>query len=199
MNGRRDAGFTLLEVLAALVVLGFLMAGLTGGVRLGLRAWEQQARAGAGQADLDTADRALRRLVNGIDPGTITRSAPVTGRSDRLAMIAALPASAPLERAEVALGVAGQRLVMRWVPQAAGIRVGPPPAAQEAELLTGVAAVRFAYWPRPGKAGDPAPGWRDAWDAPEPPALIRIRLTFLDARHWPDIVAAPMREQAGAR
>ena len=117
---RPDAGFTLLEVLAALVVLGFLMAGLSGGVRLGLRAWDQQERAVAGHGDLDAADRAVRRLIAGIYPGTPTRTSMVDGTAGRLAMVTALPASAPARMAEVALGLDGQRLVMRWTPLAPG-------------------------------------------------------------------------------
>ena len=191
---RPDAGFTLLEVLAALVVLGFLMAGLSGGVRLGLRAWDQQERAVAGHGDLDAADRAVRQLIAGIYPGTPTRTSMVDGTAGRLAMVTALPASAPARMAEVALGLDGQRLVMRWTPLAPGVRLGPAPEFGEAELLRGVSGVRFAYWPRDGRGG-----WRDAWDRQDPPALIRVRLSFADGRHWPDIVAAPMRERPGGR
>jgi len=198
LPAHRDAGFTLLEVLAALVVLGFLMAGLSGGVRLGLRAWDQQERAVAGHGDLDAADRALRRLIAGIDPGSPTRTSFVTGSAGRLAMVTALPDAAPARMAEVALGLDGERLVMRWTPQEPGVRLGPPPPVEQAELLRGVSQVRFAYWPRPGgQAG--AAGWRDAWDRQDPPALIRVRLAFADGRRWPDIVAPIMRERPGGR
>ena len=43
-------GFTLLEMLAVLAVLGLLLAGLSQGIRFGLRAWDMQAREVAGQA-----------------------------------------------------------------------------------------------------------------------------------------------------
>ena len=191
---RSDAGFTLLEVLAALVVLGLLMAGLSGGVRLGLRAWDQQERAVAGQGDLDAADRALRQLIAGIDPGTPTRIGRVDGGVGRLGMVTALPASAAARMADVALGLDGDRLVMRWTPQEPGVRLGPAPPAGEAELLRGVSSVRFAYWPRDGRGG-----WRDTWDRQDLPALIRVRLSLSGGRHWPDIVAAPMRERPGGR
>ena len=35
---QRDAGFTLLEILVALVILGLIVSGLAGGTRLGLKA-----------------------------------------------------------------------------------------------------------------------------------------------------------------
>ena len=35
-----ERGFTLIEILVAVMLLGLLMAALFGGVRLGVRAWE---------------------------------------------------------------------------------------------------------------------------------------------------------------
>src|SRR5918997_799427 len=64
----RQAGFTLLEVLVALAVLGFLTLGLAGGVRFGLGAWDSQARLIDRTGDLDVADRALRRIVAQLVP-----------------------------------------------------------------------------------------------------------------------------------
>jgi prepilin-type N-terminal cleavage/methylation domain-containing protein len=41
---RRQGGFTLLEVLISLVILGFLLVGLTYGLRAGLALWAAQQR-----------------------------------------------------------------------------------------------------------------------------------------------------------
>ena len=65
MSGQQS-GFTLLEMLVALVVLGFLMVGLTQGVRAGLTMWGAQARRVGETADLDAGARVLRRLLSGI-------------------------------------------------------------------------------------------------------------------------------------
>ena len=40
---KQDSGFTLMETLVALVVLGFIVAGLAQGLRFGLVAWDRQA------------------------------------------------------------------------------------------------------------------------------------------------------------
>ena len=187
----KEGGFTLLEILAALVVLGFLMAGLAGGVRLGMQAWDMQDRAIATHDELDAVDRALRQLIGQAEPGDQVHPSSVAGDESRLALETRLPA----ERGgavDAALGLGkGSRLVLRWTPRRYGKRFGPPPPAREAALLDGVESVRFAYWPR-GAQG----GWRGAWDGPDPPVLIRISLTFKDpARHWPDIVAALGRDR----
>ena len=49
MDGRpSDAGFTLLEIMVALVVFGLLVLGLGQGVDFGLRAWGRQTGGVAG-------------------------------------------------------------------------------------------------------------------------------------------------------
>ena len=53
---RGEAGFTLLEVLVALSVLGFLMLGLAQGLRFGLLAWDRQAQVIAARSDTSPAD-----------------------------------------------------------------------------------------------------------------------------------------------
>lgn len=192
-RGAEDGGFTLLEVLVALVVLGLLVAGLAGGVRLGLRAWGAQDRAVAAHGELDAVDRALRGLIEQADPGDTTHPAGIKGGPSRLALTTRLPAAASARAVDaVLLTESGGRLVLRWTPRRFGRPLGPPPPAQDAVLLDGVDAVEFAYWAQGGEGG-----WQGAWNGQDPPALIRIRLRFTDAaRHWPDIVAAPARERA---
>jgi prepilin-type N-terminal cleavage/methylation domain-containing protein len=65
---RSQAGFTLLEILVVVVVLGLLLVGLTQGVRAGLTMWEAQSRRIGSTAELDAAARILRGLLNGIAP-----------------------------------------------------------------------------------------------------------------------------------
>ncbi len=190
-------GFTLLEVLVALVVLGFLMVGLTGGVRLGMQAWNAQDRAIAVHGDLDAVDRAVRRLIEQADPGDPTHAAGVAGDASRLVLRTRLPAASDRAVDAVLLVDARHRLVLRWAPRRFGRPLGPPPPTQDTALLDGVDSVQFAYWPRGGPNGEGGGGWQGVWDSPDPPALVRVRLRFTDAaRHWPDIVAAPERDRA---
>lgn len=194
-----DLGFTLLEILVALVVLGFLMAGLAQGTRFGLRAWGAQSRLIDARAELDAVDRTLRRLVEGMDPGGPNQAPLIEGGRATLAFTSELPAAAAAvtRRADVALLVdAGGRLVLRWTPRLNAVRFGPPPPLQEVELLRGVARLELAYWPKPTREA-PAASWREGWAEPALPELVRIRLVFPpgDGRRWPDIVAAPMRER----
>ena len=187
------AGFTLLELLVGLVVLGFILAGLTQGVSYGLRASSAQARLVDGRGELDAVDRALRRLLAEADPGNSHDPPLLQGGPARLAFVSTLPAAVAGagQEADIALGVDGaHRLMLHWTPHLHAQRIGPPPAPQEAELLRGVDHLEIAYWLN---------GWQSSWTRATLPELIRVRIVFGadDPRHWPDIVAAPLRQRVG--
>lgn len=185
----RQAGFTLLELLVGLVVLGFIMAGLTQGVRYGLRAADAQSRLVDGRSELDSVDRALRRLLTQADPGSGRTGPTLRGTEGRIEFVSALPdaaAALPDQPASMALGLAGNRLLLRWSPRLHAKRLEPAAPPRETELLRGVRQIELAYW---------GSGWQRGWDQAVLPGLIRLRITFPpgDPRHWPDIVAAPLR------
>ena len=189
MHAKR--GFTLLEVMVALVVLGFLMIGLTQGLRFGLKAWTMQAGITAGDGDLDAVDRALRRLIEQMDPGSMRAQPLLAAGPERLTFRTELPLVAttlPTREVEAMLLVdSAHRLVLRW-RQAAGL--GPPPPVQTTELMHDVDHVAFSYL-RPPAAGG---GWVAVWDLRTLPVLVRIHIAFAPdgQRDWPDIIAAPI-------
>lgn len=197
MSTARAAGFTLLELLAALVVLGFILLGLGQGLQFGRLAWGTQARLIAARSEQDAADRALRRLIEQMEPGNDLQHASITGDAQHLAFTATLPAGAsgglPL-RADVALSVAEKRgVLLRWAPHLHAQRLGATPPPQESVLVPGATRLEIGYWRRAGGGA-----WSASWNAPDPPDLVRLHLGFPpgDARRWPDIIAAPMRERA---
>ena len=198
MTRDRMGGFTLLEVLVALVVMGFLLAGLSQGTRFGLRAWDIQARMIDQNGELDAVDRTLRRLIQQLDPGNATTGSTLAGTARRMVFTSDLPMAAvtATRRADMILAVdAAHRLMLAWTPHLHVVRIGPPPAPQATELLRGVDRLEIGYWRRDGVGG-----WLNRWPDRELPALIRIRIVFVegDARRWPDIVAAPMLGRQGS-
>lgn len=185
-------GFTLLEVLVALTVLGLILAGLGQGAAFGLRAWGTQAAAVNAYADLDGADRIIRQLVAQMDPG-MDGDPPVSAGPASLAFrtnLGAAAAALGVYDADIALLADHGNLVMRWTPALHGARIGPPPPPQTVLLAPGVARVDFAYW-QPDGGGS----WQSVWRGEGLPPLVRIRLVPTGRRRWPDIVAPPMRSR----
>ena len=184
----RDAGFTLLEVLAATVVLGLVISMLTQGLNFGLLA--TRLTSGAQEQDLLAADQALRRLIQRADPGTYPDPAPLRGTADVLSLTTELPSAAgPAQRADAELLVASGRLVMRWRRHRHAEAFGPGPAWQEATLADGVKRVVFAYQARG------AAGWSAGWKGERLPSLVQVQLVFAGrgGLRWPPIVVAPLR------
>lgn len=193
---RRQAGFTLLEILVALVVLGFVVAGLSQGLRFGLRATERSERLSMERGDLDAVDRLLRRLVAQMDPGTRRTPAAVEGDAASFAFATDLGAAAgalATTQADVRIAAQGGRLVLRWTPARHVTPLAPPAPPQDTVLLDGLDRVELSYWGTDG--GDARPSWRTEWRQRALPLLVRIRLVFPagSARRWPDIVAGPAR------
>jgi general secretion pathway protein J len=196
----QQTGFTLLEVLVVLVVLGLLVVGLTQGVRAGLTMWDAQTRRVGETSELDAAARILRILLTGIaanpsggvSPGAAGTAAEFEGRPDSLAFVGDLPTGiGSTRRAEIKIELRGARLVLSWTPRRHELSSTPPPKPVETELMRGVERLDLAYWGSPAP-GQP-PGWQGQWDGPGMPELVRVRLGFAkgDRRRWPDLIAAP--------
>ncbi len=197
MSARHPAGFTLLEILVALVVLGFLMVGLSEGTRFGLRAWKMQTQLADERGGLDAVDRTICDLVTHMDPGSATRASTLQGSASRVAFTSDLPMAAaglPSRRADMLLTVdAAHSLVLLWTPHLHAKRFGPAPPPQQAELLQNVDRIEVLYWKI--NSG----GWRKTWTGRDLPGLVRFRIVFRagDWRRWPDIVAAPVLDRQG--
>ena len=190
---RPSAGFTLLEIMIALVVFGLLMAGLSQTVRFGLAAWRTEGRLSDSRTDLDTVDRTLRLIVQNMQPGDDTGRPSIVGTRDAMTGISRMPTPASgLTEApvEVGLALSGNRLILRWRPYIHAEALAPPAPPREATLVGNVARIALAYW-------RPNGGWVTAWKQPDLPGLVRIRIEFGGEKppHWPDLVLAPLLSQ----
>jgi general secretion pathway protein J len=184
----------LLEILVALVVLGFLMAGLVQGLRIGISTWHMQTRALAARGDLDAADRTLRTLMARMDPGGVSgRPSLFKGTSLSLVFTTKLPQASDnlaTQDADVTVAVDGNQLQLSWLAHYP-YRTRPPPPPERVMLLRDVDHLEIAYWQRPNS------GWQSEWAAPTLPRLIRIRIFFTrgTGRHGSEIMVMPMRDR----
>ncbi len=194
MSRRRQSGFTLLEMLVTLVVLGFLMAGIVQGLRVGIDVWQMQTRALAARGDLDAADRIMRTLIARMDPGGMSgRPATFRGTSLSLAFTTTLPQAADAmatREADVTLAVEEHELRLLWLAHYRN-RIQPAPLPERVVLLRDVDHLDIAYWKELGA------GWQPEWVGSTLPKLIRIHVAYTGdgGRHGSDIVIMPMRDR----
>ena len=194
---RLPPGFTLLEILVALVVVGLLFLGLLQGSHVALSFLDRHTRLVEQNAGLDGVDRVLRRLIERASPGSKWERLTFAGTAHSVTFTSVLPGHMPgvgAQRVDVGLSVDNtHRLLLSWTPHVHAIRTGPPPAVQRSEVLQGVDRVDLSYWPTAEGA------WTPVWHDAVPPRLVRVRIVFVDAHRapWPDIVAAP-RLDAGS-
>jgi prepilin-type N-terminal cleavage/methylation domain-containing protein len=194
---RSQRGFTLLEILVTLAVLGLLVAGLAEGMRASASAWAAQTRRVNGRADLDTTERTLRAMIARLDPGGITGRPPLFKAAPHtLSFTAALPeaiSESSMRDADIALGVDPERhcLELLFSPHL-GLGRDPGPVATppaQVVLQCEVERLDLAYWQ------DAASGWQSEWRAPTIPRLIRLSIVFRrnGPQRVPDSVVSPMR------
>lgn len=188
---RQHAGFTLLEVLVALAVFGGLLLGLVQGVQYGVLAWRAQTRMEELGGDLAAVDRALRHLIEHMDPGDPLGPSPLAASHAALGFITELPGigddTLPRQRVDVVLLVDGRhRLILRWRPHRHAVVLRAPSPMTETELLPGVSRLEISYL-------QPTGAWASTMRYPGLPLLVRLHLVFAEgnARSWPDIVAEP--------
>jgi general secretion pathway protein J len=209
-RGTSSAGFTLLELLIAITLLGLLMVALFGGLRLGARAWERSEERLDEVARLQVVENFLRDRIAQAYPlvaedETSASRLTFEGQPDGLRFVTLMPEHLGTGFAEFTVAVVdhagGRDLVAQWR------RVEDPSDALEAVredeepqvklLLEGVESLELAYYGAPGR-GEPI-AWREQWlEARALPDLIRVRIVFAegDRRRWPDLIVRPMTDAA---
>jgi general secretion pathway protein J len=197
------AGFTLLELLVALTLLGLVMAALFGELRFAVRAWDGADARLAAAAEASGVRGFVRRQLQQLAVSPMLAGAaagqPVfEGTAHAMSFLGAMPGVASeggLDRIVIYAEARGgeRRLIVRWTPQVGGTGTGS--AAQEGGsrvLLDGCRSIRLSFFGAVGR--DRGLGWVDSWPAgKELPQLVRLQVEFGedDARTWPELVVAP--------
>lgn len=197
---RRTQGFTLLELLIGMTLVGFILALLFAGLNLGTRSWE------AGEKRVVTSSRQavvvdfIRRILEQTEPLHWQVDAEdrlaFAGEAESLRIVGTLAmhggaTGKHLIAIDLASGEIGRDVVMRWRlsdPHEPGF--GPVEQAEPKVLVKAISGMTLAYFGAEAETDEPT--WHDQWlNQKTLPELIRLRLVMESGETWPDIIAAP--------
>lgn len=189
---RSSHGFTLLELLVAISLLGLVFVLISGGIRFGTKAWVAGSQARAMVDDRRIVQGVLLRQLGSalalpVETTRLTRAVEFEGTPARITFVGTAPALAAPPglyryRLELEHGDDGVSLVLSW-------RSSKPAREGRETLVTGLGSAVFAYYGDP--RGERVRQWRDSWeDGVKLPQAVRLAVTSDRRRNrpWPPIV-----------
>jgi general secretion pathway protein J len=206
----REAGFTLIEMVVAMTILGTMLMLLYSGLSFALRSWDAGDVNGRLTMDRRIGENFLRREVSELFPmrwkDPVTLKVAFEGDSRHMRFVSSRPAGIALGGlALVSLEVEddprnrrARHLVMRRaMPDDEARDFGPLEKSEPSILIANVDAVGFSYF---GAENDFAePKWTDDWRfTSRVPQMVRLRVKTAEGTMLPDIVVKTMLgEEAG--
>jgi general secretion pathway protein J len=191
----REAGYTLVELLASLIILAMVSVMMLQGITTGRRVWERVDIANARGETISGAQMLLRSRLERAYPATrydkIPTYADFFGAANGVNFLSPardIHAPSGLVRYTLALAPNGD-LVLAALSDLA---IDPQAAGEPLVLLHNVQQLDIGYFGVVPPDKDPA--WHDQWQLrPTLPLLMRVRVQFPpeDTRAWPDLLIKP--------
>lgn len=196
---RKDAGFTLLELLVSMTIFALLMVVLIGALRIGGREAERLTGEVDKSAQIALVQNFLRDRLGAVQPlvplTDDSKLVQFDGDAQGVTFVAPAPQSLPAGGLLVfsaalrqGTGPVGGQLVVGWRP----LHADPDavaPANAPTVLLDHVRAARFVYYGPPTVTEDP--DWQTTWQTMTYlPLLVRLSVTFTNGQTMPDLTVA---------
>ncbi|HEY7298472.1 MAG TPA: prepilin-type N-terminal cleavage/methylation domain-containing protein [Xanthobacteraceae bacterium] len=193
-----EAGFTLVELLVAVALLGLVSLTLFGSLRFGVAAWGRGTSHADQTAEILSIQNFLRRIIADAYPmflpdGQGRGHVDFNGMSQSLDFLAPTP---------VALGSGGRsrfRVSLESRAAQSDVTVTTQPelsddssATVKKSIVAGVRSVAFKYFGV--TRSDKVAQWHEDWiRQANLPGLLSIRIVFPegDQRLWPELIVAP--------
>jgi general secretion pathway protein J len=206
---RSQRGFTLIELVVAVALLGTMMVLMYSGLTFSLRGWDAGAANGQRIADRRIGENFLRRELSEIFPmrwkDPMVLRLAFEGETQRVRFVSSRPADVTggglsLVGLDVEAGADSRdrSLVMRRaMPDDDAKDFGPLDSAKGTVILAGVDSVAFSYFGSENDFTDPK--WSDTWTyAGRVPQMVRMRIRTTEGTVLPEmLVRVNLGEEAG--
>jgi general secretion pathway protein J len=200
----QNAGFTLVEMLVALALIGLLAAALFGGLRFAARASDRATAATDHAAAVALTYGFLQAQLGNAQPYPVTSDPKdqqiiFDGEPDQMDLITTAPSRLALggffHLHLVVADVDGQlHLVVEWRKPPRPDSASPETPLEPTALLDNLKTAAFAFF---GTTDPELPDeWHDRWQGGTAlPRMIRLRIEFVDGWRAPDLIVAPRLAQ----
>lgn len=176
MNARRELGFSLIELMVAMSLLGLIGVMAAGGIRFGHSAWERTGKISDGTIEKRAVAKYLRRQFDAALPvrvrdGSRTAPAYFAGDAESVTFLAPLAAEiAPDGMYVIGIDADPDGLFLDYRTIDA---LGAEGAPERERLLAGVTDVQFRFWGR--RTADDLARWHARWTGePSLPDSVEI-------------------------
>ena len=212
MKRHHHRGFTLLELLVALMLLALMSSLLYGTLSLSANSWDRGEAKAQQASDMRLTEEFLRQALTSQHPLRLHKLAEqplyFQGGRDALAFAGVLPGRAGGGIYYFKLAVTpgadntSKLTLARLIPDYAAIALPEFSGADQSVLAEGIAEMRVSYFGRDADANIAStPTWRDQWEDPQRlPLIIRIDIKPALGSPWPPLIVEPrLAPEAGCR
>lgn len=195
----KQRGFTLLEMVIGMALLGFVLLLLFSGLRLGSRSWDAGERITSEMARQVAITNFLHRQLSLVYPFRWKKDGQAAlafdGEQSHVYFVAAIPAhlgpgGLQLLVLEETRDRGGSALRLRWQsPSPETKEFVFPDESSEVYLLRDLETFEISYF---GSSNpDTEPSWHASWtNEARLPKLVRVKIATKNGKAWPEIVAA---------
>lgn len=198
MKPFRRNGFTLIEVLIAMTLLGVMVVLLFSSLRIAAESWNAGEDKMAAVNQKAVVYQFFKRHLTAIRPLPLLNTDPAysleavqafQGFSQSLRFVAGLPASSArkgLQVFNIALNPENSEiLLVALTPYR--LTEADQESVKPEVLLENIAGLKFAYFGRIEEFAEPQ--WHEEWAVTEHlPSLIKVSIALKDGSYWPDMI-----------
>ena len=202
---KSSSGFTLIELMLALMLMAGMASILYGSLNLAARSWDGGETKAEQVTDMRSTASYLRTQLSEQYPqrmwGVVELPLLFAGESNELRYAAVLPERVAgggvyyFRLAVVRTGEKSQLVQERVIPDVGASQSPEFRDAARSVLADDIEELKVGYFGRDARAADvDAPTWRDRWeDKQRLPLLVRLDVKPIKGAAWPTLVVEPRR------